>query len=176
MHDRPDFKFCPLCGSRLKTLTLKNHEPPRLVCSECSYIFYLDPKLVACSVVELGDKIVLLKRSIQPQRGKWVMPGGYVDREEAVEAAAVRETEEECGLKTRLKRLLGVYSYPGLLVVVVSYMSEYVSGQLIMGDEAQEVKLLRPEEIPWNDLAFPSTVDTLRDYCNLRNIPIDKPN
>jgi len=176
MHERPDFKFCPLCGSRLETLKLKTQEPSRLVCSDCSYIFYLDPKLVACSVVELDDRIVLLKRGIQPQRGKWVMPGGYVDREEQVEAAAIRETEEECGLKTRIKGLLGVYSYPGRLVVVVSYVTEYVSGHLIMGDEAQEVRLLRPEEIPWNDLAFPSTMDTLRDYCNLRQIPIDSPN
>ena len=165
MHEKPDFQFCPLCGARLTSLKLKNNEPPRLVCSECAFIFYLDPKLVACSVVEVDDKIVLLKRGIKPKRGKWVMPGGYVDREEKVEAAALRETEEECGIKTRIKGLLGVYSYPGRLVVVVSYVAGYLSGELVMGDEAEELKLYHPDEIPWDNLAFPSTVDTLQDYC-----------
>jgi 8-oxo-dGTP diphosphatase len=118
-------------------------------------------------VVELDGKIVLLRRGIEPQLGKWVVPGGYVDRGEEVEAAALRETEEECGIKTRIKNLLGIYSYPGRPVVVVVYVAEYLSGDLTIGDETQEVKLFHLEEIPWNDLAFPSTVDALKDYSNL---------
>ena len=165
IHEEPNFQFCPVCGGRLKALKLRENEPVRLVCSHCDFIFYLDPKLVASSVVELDGRIVLLRRSIEPQKGKWVVPGGYVDRGEAVEAAALRETEEECGIRTRIKTLLGIYSYPGRSVVVVVYVTEYLTGDLIAGDEAEEVKLFRLEEIPWDDLAFPSTGDALRDYC-----------
>ncbi len=168
------FKFCPHCGGMLKSSILRDHEPARLVCSECAFIFYLDPKLVACSVVELGNRIVLLKRDINPQKGRWVLPGGYVDRGEEVEAAALRETEEECGIKTRTRDLMGVYSYTGRVGVVVVYVTEYISGDLIVGDETQEVKLFSPEEIPWDDLAFPSTVDALKDYCKLKGERIKK--
>jgi ADP-ribose pyrophosphatase YjhB (NUDIX family) len=162
------FKFCPHCGGMLKSSILRDHEPVRLVCSQCAFIFYLDPKLVACSVVELDNRIVLLKRDINPQKGRWVLPGGYVDRGEEVEAAALRETEEECGIKIRIRDLLGVYSYTGRIGVVIVYVTEWVSGHLIVGDETQDVKLYNPEEIPWNDLAFSSTVDALKDYCKLK--------
>ena len=170
LHEQPEFKFCPVCGAILETLKPKENEPDRLVCSECEFILYLDPKLVATSIVELDGKIVLLRRGIDPQKGKWVLPGGYVDQGEQVEEAALRETEEECGLQTRIKNLLGVYSYPGRPVVVIAYMAEHLSGKLSIGDEAQEVKLFRPKEIPWKELAFPSTVDALKDYFNLRDV------
>lgn len=158
------YQFCPVCGEKLRVLKLKNNDPPRLVCSACSYVFYLDPKLAVLSIVEMDGKIVLLRRGIQPQKGKWVMPGGYVDRGESVEEAALRETEEECGIKTRIKGLLGVYSYTGRPVVVVAYVAEVLSGELAPGDEALEVGLFGQEEIPWEELAFPSTRDALRDY------------
>ena len=93
-----------------------------------------------------------------------------MDRGEKVEDAAVRETEEECGIKTRIKNLLGIYSYHGRTVVVVVYVAEYLSGDLGAGDETQEVRFFHAEEIPWNDLAFPSTVDALKDYCNARSV------
>ena len=143
---------------------MKETEPARLVCSSCEFVFYLDPKVAACSIVEHDNRIVLLQRSINPQKGKWVVPGGFVDRGEEVVKAALRETEEECGIKTRIKRLLGVYSYPGRPVVVVVYVAEHVSGELIVGDESMAMRRVSPEEIPWEDLAFQSTVDALRDY------------
>ena len=135
-------------------MSLKDHEPTRLVCSECGFVFYLDPKLVACAIVEKEGDIVLLKRDIEPEKGKWV-----------VEDAVHRETEEECGIEIHLNNLLGVYSYPGQLEVVIVYMAKYVSGNLMVGDETQAVKLFNPKEIPWQDLAFASTRDALRDYC-----------
>ena len=167
-HKEYEYQFCPVCGDGLESKVLKGNEPARLVCTECDFIFYLDPKLVACSLVEIDRKIVLLKRDIAPQKGKWVMPGGYVDRGERVEDAALRETEEECGIIIRIKEVLGVYSYVGRLGVVVAYLAEHVSGELIVGDETQEVKLFRQDEIPWDDLAFPSTSNALKDYCKLK--------
>ena len=164
VHDAPSYRFCPACGGALRKLTLKENEPDRLVCSQCEFILYQDPKLVACTIVEMNGKIILLKRAIDPQKGKWVMPGGYVDQGEEVEAAAVRETREECGIEIRIKGLLGVYSYQGRVAVVVVYLADYLSGDLIAADESQAVRLCSYEEIPWDDLAFPSTKDALRDY------------
>ena len=167
-----NYRFCPLCGERVKSKKLKAHEPARLVCSECAFVFYLDPKLVACAIIEMRDKIVLLKRKHHPQKGRWVVPGGYVDRGERVETAALRETEEECGLKIRIKSILGVYSYENYMDVMVFYIAEYVSGELFPGDETLEAELYRPEEIPWQELAFQSTRDALKDYCEVRQVGV----
>lgn len=170
MYHDYEFRFCPVCGGKLKKELIKQGEPERLICSECSFIFYLDPKVVACTIFEMDGKIPLLQRAIEPQKGKWVIPGGYVDRGERVEDAAIRETYEECGIKIRIKDLLGVYSYPGRIVVVIVYTGEAVSGSFITGDECMDSKLITPEAIPWNELAFQSTKDALRDYCRLKNI------
>jgi ADP-ribose pyrophosphatase YjhB (NUDIX family) len=163
-HHAPDFHFCPVCGGKLRTSALKENEPPRLVCRSCDFVFYLDPKVVACSIVELNGSIVLLKRAIDPQKGKWVIPGGYVDRGEKVEDAAVRETKEECGLDVRIQDLLGVYSYPGKIPVVIVYTADRLSGDLIVGDETEAVDLFTRLSIPWKKLAFQSTTDALKDY------------
>jgi ADP-ribose pyrophosphatase YjhB (NUDIX family) len=171
MYEDAEFHYCPVCGGPLDTKTLKPEEPDRLVCSKCSFVFYLDPKVVACSIVEMDGRIVLLKRAIDPQKGKWVLPGGYVDRGEEVKAAALRETEEECGLKIRIKELLGLYSYPGRISVVVVYVAEPSGGKLLAGDETMEVDLYSPESIPWDQLAFQSTIDALRDYLEKREPP-----
>jgi ADP-ribose pyrophosphatase YjhB (NUDIX family) len=165
MNVEPEFRFCPVCGGGLRSKVLKATEPARLVCSACDFVFYQDPKVAACSIVEQDRRIVLVQRGIHPQKGKWVLPGGFVDRGEEVRAAALRETEEECGIKTRIRDLLGIYSYPGRPVIVVVYLAERLSGELAARDECTAVKLVFPEEIPWSDLAFPSTVDALRDYC-----------
>ena len=168
-HHNPTFKYCPVCGGLLKTERPRHTEPSRLVCSRCDFVFYLDPKVVACSIVEMEDRIVLLRRAINPQKGKWVMPGGYVDRGEEVEAAAIRETEEECGLKTQIGRLLGVYSYHSEMTVVIVYLTQHLSGDLISGDETLEAMLFSERDIPWEDLAFRSTRDALKDYCEFRD-------
>jgi len=160
-----EFSFCPVCGGKLKLLKLKENERTRLVCSACDFIFFLDPKVVACSILMMDGKIVLLKRGISPQKGKWVIPGGYVDRGEEVEAAAIRETREECGLETLIERLLGIYSYPGHIPVVIVYVAQYISGKLISGDETLEAGLFSKDRIPWQELAFQSTVDALKDFC-----------
>ncbi len=103
---------------------------------------------MACAIVEIDDRIVLLKRARSPERGKWVMPGGYVDRGEKVEEAAIRETKEECGIDIKLKGLFGVYSYAGYLEVVIVYLADYISGRLIADDETTDSRLISIEEIP----------------------------
>ena len=158
------FRFCPHCGAELAPRLLKASEPERLACSACDFVLFVDPKVAAGCIVELDGGIVLLRRAIEPGYGKWVFPGGYVDRGERVEDAAVRETREESCLEVRITSLLNVYSYTGRPVVVVVYTAERIGGAFAAADEALEGGVFEPAAIPWNDLAFPSTFDALRDY------------
>jgi ADP-ribose pyrophosphatase YjhB (NUDIX family) len=135
-----------------------------MCCGACGFVFYLDPKVAACAICMLDGGIVLLRRSIEPGLGKWVFPGGFVDRGESVAAAAMRETMEEVNLKVTLTDILDVYSFPKSPVVVVVYAAEVVGGELFACDECDEVSVFPPESLPWDDLAFDSTRAALRDY------------
>jgi 8-oxo-dGTP diphosphatase len=163
-HADTEYRFCPLCGHTLQTQVIKSFEPERLVCSDCGYVFYLNPKVAVGTLGTLNGKIVLLKRGIEPAYGRWVFPGGYVDRGETLEEAAIRETQEEVNLEIRIESLVNVYSYPGRPVIVVVYAVEIIGGELGAGEEAIEVRTFAPGEIPWRELAFPSTRDALREY------------
>jgi ADP-ribose pyrophosphatase YjhB (NUDIX family) len=167
-HDRgadPGYRFCPRCGSALEKRVVEAHDPrERLVCSRCDFIFYLDPKVAVGTVVKGEEGLLLLKRSIQPGYGKWVYPGGYVDRGETLEGAAVRETVEETGVRISLGPLLGLYSYAGRALIVIVYEGSPVSGDPGPTPEALEAGWFAAEAIPWGELAFHSTRSALRDY------------
>ena len=166
-HGHIEYRFCPRCGGGLERRVVKASEPKRLVCQACSFIFYQDPKVVAGTVFTLDGGIVLLKRGVEPALGKWVFPGGYVDRGESVRDAAVRETKEESQLDVRLSSLLNVYSYPGSPNVIVVYTAEVIGGELAAADESVEARIFSPREVPWHDLAFDSTSDALKDYIKI---------
>ncbi len=109
-HGHIEYRFCPRCGGGLEKRSIKASEPKRLVCQACSFIFYQDPKVVAGTIFPLNGGVVLLRRGVEPAIGKWVFPGGYVDRGESVQEAAVRETLEESRLRVELDGLIDVYS------------------------------------------------------------------
>ncbi|HEV8540657.1 MAG TPA: NUDIX hydrolase [Nitrospiraceae bacterium] len=161
-----DYSFCPKCGGALVRRLLKASEPMRLRCERCQFVFFLDPKVAVGTVVSLEGRILLLRRGIEPSYGKWVFPGGFVDRGEELEEAAVRETREETNLGVRITRLLNVYSTRDHPVVVIVYVGEAMEGQPSAGDEALEVGLFHPAEIPWDELAFPNTSQALREYLS----------
>jgi 8-oxo-dGTP diphosphatase len=163
-HGHVEYRFCPRCGGGLDRRVIKTNEPKRLVCQACSFIFYQDPKVVAGTVFTLDGGIVLLKRGVEPALGKWVFPGGYVDRGESVRDAAIRETKEESQLDVRLSSLLNVYSYPRSPNVIVVYAAEVIGGELAAADESVEARIFSPDEVPWQELAFDSTKDALNDY------------
>ena len=166
-HYPIEYRFCPRCGGDLEKRIVKPTEPKRLVCLNCSFIFYQDPKVVAGTIFTLDGRIVLLKRGVEPAMGRWVFPGGYVDRGESVHEAAIRETKEESQMDVKLGPLLNVYSYPRSPNIIVVYAAQAVGGELAAGDESVEARVFAPTEIPWNDLAFDSTKDALKDYIKL---------
>jgi ADP-ribose pyrophosphatase YjhB (NUDIX family) len=166
-HGHIEYRFCPRCGGDLEKRVVKATEPRRLVCLNCSFIFYQDPKVVAGTIFTLDGGIVLLKRGVEPAMEKWVFPGGYVDRGESVQDAAVRETREESQMDVKLGPLLNVYSYPRSPNVIVVYTADVVGGALAAGDGSVEAGVFARTEIPWDDLAFDSTKDALNDYIKL---------
>jgi ADP-ribose pyrophosphatase YjhB (NUDIX family) len=164
-HDERPYSFCPLCGGDLELRSLKPTEPDRLVCIRCGFIFYQDPKVAVGTIIRNGDDhIVLVRRAIEPGYGKWVFPGGFVDRGEQVLTAAVREAREEAGLDIRIDHLLNVYSYPGRAPVIIVYVATMLGGELVCDDEGLEVRWFPPDTIPWDELAFQSTLDALREF------------
>jgi len=110
------------------------------------------------------DRLVLVRRAIEPGYGLWVFPGGYVDRGEEITAAAVREAREESGLDVRIDRLVNIYSYGGRSPIIIVYAASILGGTLCADDECLEVGLFRSDQIPWDSLAFRSTTAALRDY------------
>jgi mutator protein MutT len=165
------YAHCPRCGGPLEKRVVFSHDPPRLVCAACRFVFYLDPKLAVGTICTKDGKIVMLRRAIEPAYGKWVFPGGYVDRGESLEDAARREAREEIGVEVRLTRLLNVYSYTGRPVVVVVYEAEVAGGEIRGGEEALEVRSFEPGEIPWDGLAFRSTREALQECLRKRARP-----
>ena len=166
-HGGGRYRFCPRCGGGLTPRILKSNEPERLVCGKCSFIFYQDPKVVAGTICTLDGGVVLLRRGIEPAMGKWVFPGGYVDRGESATEAAARETLEESRLEVAPRSLLGVYSYPKSPNIIIVYVADVVGGTLAAGDESTEAGTFPLSRIPWEDLAFPSTVEALQDFGRL---------
>ena len=166
-HGHVEYRFCPRCGGSLDQRRIKASEPKRLVCVNCSFIFYQDPKVVAGTIFTYDGGIALLKRGVEPALGKWVFPGGYVDRGESVRDAAIRETREESQVEVELGPLLNVYSYPRSPTVIVVYAAQVISGAFGAGDESIEARTFMPKEIPWDEMAFDSTRDALKDYISL---------
>ena len=166
MHDdAPAFRFCPRCGGTLERKVLKATEPERLVCGACGFVFYLDPKIAVGTIItSLSGRLVLCRRAIEPGYGKWVFPGGYVDRGEPLTIAAIREAREECGLDVRIDSLVNIYSYAGRIPVIVVYAATALGGELANDDESLETAEFDRESLPWEELAFRSTEEGLRDY------------
>ena len=164
-HLTPEtIRFCPLCGAHLIRSRLEPDHGEEAVCSACGFVFYLNPKLVACTIPAQDGRILLLRRNIEPSKGRWTFPGGFVDWGESVQLAALRETFEETGFTVALDGLVGVYSYPGVPLAIVVYRARVTGGSLTRCEEVADAAWVKPEEIPWEHLAFPSTRDALTDW------------
>jgi ADP-ribose pyrophosphatase YjhB (NUDIX family) len=131
-------------------------ERERLICAECGFILYDNPKIVVGSVARWGDKILMCRRAINPRRGFWTLPAGYLELNESTRVGAEREAWEEARAKLVIEGLLAIYDIPRISQVQLIYRARLVDENVEAGPESLEVALFGWDEIPWDDIAFPS--------------------
>lgn len=136
----------------------------RLVCRDCGYVQYENPKVVVGSVCDWEGRILLCRRAIPPRRGFWTLPAGYLELHETTADGALREAWEEARAKIDLDSVLAVYTITRLSQVQVIYRARLLSPDIAAGPESAEVALFDWAEIPWSDIAFPSVRWALGHY------------
>jgi ADP-ribose pyrophosphatase YjhB (NUDIX family) len=167
-HPHAFSRFCMHCGQRLSTATPEGDRQRRMVCLDCGFIHYVNPRPVAGTIPVRDDgRLLLLRRAIEPRLGSWVFPGGFMDIGETAEEAAIRETMEEARLEVANLRLSGVYTRAVPGVVVIVYEADAI-GEAVAGDETSEIGWFHAHEIPWDEIAFDSTEAALRDLISRR--------
>lgn len=128
----------------------------RLVCPDCGFIHYENPKIVVGAICTWEDRILLCRRAIEPRAGYWTLPAGFLELNETTAAGAVRETMEEANAEIAIEALMAVYNIPRISQVQMFYRARLVSPEISAGVESLEVGLFRWDDIPWAELAFPS--------------------
>lgn len=137
---------------------------PRLICPDCGYIEYDNPKIVVGAVCIWEERILLCKRAISPSRGLWTIPAGFMELGETTADGAAREVWEEAQARVVIESLIGLYEIPHISQVNVIYLARMLTADCAPGIESEAVKLLAWEEIPWAELAFPSIRWSLERY------------
>jgi ADP-ribose pyrophosphatase YjhB (NUDIX family) len=159
--------FCSNCGSALLFGEIAGEDRHRLSCPDCGHIAYVNPRLVV-TVFPITDdgRIVLLRRGIEPGRGRWAQPGGFLEVDETVNQAAIRETWEETRLLVEPGEVIGLYTRLEAAVVTLAFEARIVGGTAAPTPEALEIGTFAPEDIPWSGLAFRTTMWALRDWLD----------
>tara|TARA_B100000676_G_scaffold312676_1_gene388156 strand:+ start:1490 stop:2041 length:552 start_codon:yes stop_codon:yes gene_type:complete len=142
----------------------------RLVCPDCGFINYENPKIVVGAVVGYDKKILLCRRDINPRRGFWTIPAGYLELNETVVDGARREAREEVCAEIDIDRVLGIYNVPRISQVQIIYRASLSEPDFGVGEETQEVALFAWDNIPWEDIAFPSVHWALNHYRAVEGI------
>ena len=161
---------CSRCGVALVYGPLDGEDRHRLACPGCGHIAYVNPRLVATTlpVTDAGE-IVLIRRGIEPAIGAWAQPGGFLEVDETVHEAAIRETLEETGLVVEPGPIVGLYSRLEAVVVVVVFEARIVGGLAQPTVEATEIRAFDPAAIPWDGIGFKTTYYALVDWLALRH-------
>ncbi len=149
------FRYCPVCGKLLEKKFIEGKR--RLVCPECGWICYENPiPSVVILLKNSKDEILLIKRGVEPQKGTWALPSGFMEADEDPEETALRELHEETGIRGKIKRLIGVYTEPTKAygrVLLVAYEAEFLEGKPRPGSDTVDVSFFPKEglpEIPFN--------------------------
>ena len=128
----------------------------RLVCNDCGFVNYVNPKIIVGSVATWGDKVLLCRRAIEPRSGFWTLPAGFMEERETTVEGAMREAREEANAEIEIDMLLGVYNIPRISQVQLIYRARLLSPDVSPGPESLDVGLFGWDEIPWPEVAFPS--------------------
>ena len=166
---RGPYLFCPHCGAPLSEG--EKFGRTRRFCRHCGFIHFAEPKVAVGGLVDDGERVLLVRRAAIPRIGYWALPAGYMDADELPEEAVVREIREETGLEARVIGLWAVAPLAGWAErrgILLLYRAEANGGHLAPSDDASEARWFGRDEVPWDDLAFESTAEFLREWADGR--------
>ena len=154
-------------------------EISRTVCDHCSHVVYDNPKIVVGSVVLHEGKVLLCRRAIEPRLGCWTVPAGYMELGETPEEGAIREAREEANADLILGDLLAIYTIKHLSQVQMIYRASLASPEFSAGPESLDVRLFGFDDIPWDEIAFPTVhwmlADIQKVLAGQTAMPFDNP-
>ena len=172
----PTIRFCSRCGGELAFGPVEGEERDRLACPSCGFVSYVNPRLVVTTLPVTEDgRVMLIRRGIEPGRGRWAQPGGFLEIDETAHEGAIRETLEETGYVVEPGEVVGVYTRPQAAIVVIAWEARVVGGEARVSEESLEVRTFAAHEMPWQKLAFQTTTWALRDWVTLRHPTIGHP-
>jgi ADP-ribose pyrophosphatase YjhB (NUDIX family) len=167
---------CTNCGGPLTLGPIPGEERPRLSCAACGHIAYVNPRLVATAIpVTDQGEVILIRRGLEPGRGLWAQPGGFLEVDETPTEGAARETLEETGLVITPGEIVGLYARLEAAVVVLVYEAAIVGGGVRTSPEALDVRTFAPDDIPWPEIAFKTTWWALVDWLARRRPDLSPP-
>jgi ADP-ribose pyrophosphatase YjhB (NUDIX family) len=157
-------KFCSHCGHPVELRIPAGDDRQRYVCGHCHTIHYQNPRLIVGSLPVYGERVLLCRRAIEPRKDFWTLPAGFMENGETTLQGALRETWEEARARIDHEALYRVFDLPHINQVYMFYRGELVAGEFGIGPESSAVALFHEHEIPWQELAFPVVVETLREF------------
>lgn len=159
-------KFCHHCGGTILQRIPEGDDKLRYCCTSCDVIFYQNPKNIVGTLPVFKDRVLLCKRAIEPRRGKWTLPAGFMENGETTLDGAIRETAEEAGARVRVQEnnLYTLFNLPYINQVYLFFRAELLDLDFAPGVESLEVELFREAQIPWGEIAFPVVRSTLEYY------------
>lgn len=157
-------RFCSHCGHTVELRIPVGDDRERHVCVSCETIHYQNPRVIVGCLPAAGDRILLCKRAIEPRLGFWTLPAGFLENGETTLAGAQRETWEEAHAKVANATLYRIFDLPGINQIYMFYRGDLIDNQFGPGTESLEVDLFDAESIPWEQMAFPVVIETLREY------------
>lgn len=161
-------RFCSYCGHSTAKKIPAGDNRPRDVCSHCQTVHYQNPRVVTGCLPVYQDKVLLCRRGIEPRKGYWTLPGGFMELGESIEQGAVRETFEEACARVSVDSLYVLYNVLHVGQLSAFFLATLDQPEFAAGEESEEVALFAEEDIPWDQLAFSTIVRTLRYYFSDR--------
>ena len=157
-------KYCSQCGATVALRIPDGDSLPRYVCSSCATIHYQNPKMVVGCIPEWEDKVLLCKRAIEPRRGLWTLPAGFMENGETTVQGALRETLEEANARVEIESLYALYNIPYIRQVYLLFRARLLELDFSPGIVTLELKLFDEADIPWDHIAFATVRNTLTHY------------
>jgi len=162
-------KYCSQCGHDSLRFDIPDGDNrPRYWCPQCTTIHYQNPKIVVGAVPVWEDKVLLCKRAIEPRKGYWTLPAGFMENGETLQEGAARETWEEACATVEIDDLYTVFNLPHIYQVYMFFLGRVRDGQCGVGEESSDAGWYREQDIPWDQLAFPTVSRTLRYFFDDR--------